>query len=600
MDKSWKFIGLGFVFISLVTASSFIAYIFNQQKLSRGRRESLLKSEAYSPSILGNFSVAGVAIDGEPCAKIAKDVMMEGGTGVDAAIAGMFCNGVYSSQSMGIGGGFMMTVFDAESGKTFSLDAREAAPRAATPDMYSGDKDSARYGPLSVAVPGEIAGYWAAKQRFGNKSISWMRLVEPTVKMCKEGIRVSWTAGQKLRLNNTQFTQEKIKSVFHDPSTGEPWLEGDIYTRPDLAETLLKLAEAGDNGEENLGFYSGKIGEDFVSDLQELGGILTMDDMRDYKVHWSSPVSVHLNSINATLFSNPPPASGALMAYILNILDNFDIKENDVDDLPLLYHRMTEAFKWAFARRTLLGDPQGDESIADIVNNLVKNITSEWQAEMTSRNIKDNRTEQDPLKYGAEYYSSDDHGTAHVSILAPNGDAVSATSTINLYYGSLLMSEKTGILYNDEMDDFSAPNIINYFGVPPSPNNFIKGGKRPLSSMCPSLLVGDDGNVRLVIGAAGGTKITTSLVIALINNQWLKKNIKDSIDTRRIHHQLMPMKVSFENLADESILEGLRLRGHQLVEQDGFGSVVVGVERREDGRIYANTDFRKAGAVDGF
>jgi len=325
-----------------------------------------------------------------------------------------------------------------------------------------------------------------------------------------------------------------------------------------------------------------------------------MDDMRDYKVHWSSPVSVHLNSINATLFSNPPPASGALMAYILNILDNFDIKENDVDDLPLLYHRMTEAFKWAFARRTLLGDPQGDESIADIVNNLVKNITSEWQAEMTSRNIKDNRTEQDPLKYGAEYYSSDDHGTAHVSILAPNGDAVSATSTINLYYGSLLMSEKTGILYNDEMDDFSAPNIINYFGVPPSPNNFIKGGKRPLSSMCPSLLVGDDGNVRLVIGAAGGTKITTSLVIALINNQWLKKNIKDSIDTRRIHHQLMPMKVSFENLADESILEGLRLRGHQLVEQDGFGSVVVGVERREDGRIYANTDFRKAGAVDGF
>ena len=115
-----------------------------------------------------------------------------------------------------------------------------------------------------------------------------------------------------------------------------------------------------------------------------------MDDMRDYKVHWSSPVSVHLNSINATLFSNPPPASGALMAYILNILDNFDIKENDVDDLPLLYHRMTEAFKWAFARRTLLGDPQGDESIADIVNNLVKNITSEWQAEMTSRNIKGN------------------------------------------------------------------------------------------------------------------------------------------------------------------------------------------------------------------
>eukprot|EP00090_Calanus_glacialis_P004532 TRINITY_DN13387_c0_g1_i1.p1 TRINITY_DN13387_c0_g1~~TRINITY_DN13387_c0_g1_i1.p1 ORF type:complete len:490 (+),score=135.18 TRINITY_DN13387_c0_g1_i1:1-1470(+) len=489
-----------------------------------------------------------------------------------------------------------MTIYDAATKTVATLDARETAPAASTTDMFKGDPEAAQHGAKSVAVPGEIAGYWAAKERYGNASITWRRLVEPTVAMCREGITVSWTHHTTLYWYN--FTNQKMQSVFHNPETGKPWVEGDIYQRPDYATTLEQLAEAGDRGEKDLGFYTGPVGRDFLTDLQDLGGIMTQDDLYNYRAQWVEPARVHLSSLGMTFYSIPPPGSGAIMAYILNILDNYNIQPED--DGPLLYHRITEAFKWAFALRTELGDPLGDASIRDYVNSVVKNLTSDEMAVEAYGKISDRATINNASHYGAVYYTPENHGTAHVSVLAQNGDAVSATSTINLYFGSLLMSEKTGIIYNDEMDDFSAPNITNYFGVPPSPNNFIKGGKRPLSSMCPSIIVGDDGNVKLVIGAAGGTKITTATALAIVRNLWLKRDLKYSIDTRRIHHQLAPMQVSYEPGTDQEVLEGLVERGHKVEKIDKFGSVVVGIEKGDDGRVYANADFRKAGGVDGF
>lgn len=590
--EGWKWFLLIGVFVLLVISSCLLIFF----SLDSTEPLRIRQSKAYQASVLGNYSRAAVAIDGEPCARIAKDVLLEGGTAVDAAIAGMFCNGVYNSQSMGLGGGFMMTIYSAKDGKVESLDARETAPGAASSDMFQGDGETSQHGPLSVAVPGEAAGYWEAKQRYGNKSVTWRRLVEPTVKMCREGIPVSWTHDTTLHWYN--FTNSKMRSVFHDPKTGKPWIEGDIYTRHDFADTLEKLADAGDRGEENLGFYTGPIGEDFLSDLQKLGGIMTKADMQGYRVHWVEPAKVHLSSLDMTFYSIPPPVSGAIMAYILNIIDNYNFGPED--DGPLLYHRVTEAFKWGFALRTELGDPLGDKEIRKNVNNLVKNLTSDEWATEKYKKISDKFTVNNASYYGAVYYTPVDHGTAHVSVIAPNGDAVSATSTINLYFGSLLMSEKTGIIYNDEMDDFSVPNITNYFGVPPSPSNFIKGGKRPLSSMCPSIVVGDDGQVKLAIGAAGGTKIITATALAIVRKLWLKQNLKEAIDTRRIHHQLAPMQVSYEPDTDKNVLDGLEGRGHLIKKIDKFGSVVVGVERGDDGRIYANADFRKAGGVDGY
>jgi len=552
-------------------------------------------SKEYEPSVLGNFSKAAVSVDGEPCAKIGTDVLREGGTAVDATIAALFCNGVYNSQSMGLGGGFLMTIYIKDSNTGYTLDAREKAPLAATEDMFEGDSSASQRGPLSVAVPGEVHGYWQAKTRFGNPAISWSRLVKPTVDMCRTtGIHVSWTHAKTLRDN--ELTDPKMREVFINPETDRPWVEGDVYYRPVFADTLEKLAEAGDRGEESLGFYKGEVGKDLVHDLKEMGGIITEEDFLQYTADWVDPVQVTLKNKGMTLYSVPPPGSGAIMAYILNILDLYNIQP--ADNIPLLYHRITEAFKWAYALRTELGDPS-DPEITDFVNQLVANMSSESWASDRWNKIDDDVTSNNASHYGAVFYTPNDHGTAHVSVLAENGDAVSTTSTINLYFGSLLMSGRTGIIYNDEMDDFSAPNITNYFGVPPSPHNFIKGGKRPLSSMSPGILVDEAGNVRLVVGAAGGTKITTATAMTIIRNLWLNQDIKQSIDARRIHHQLAPMQVSYEPEFPQNILTDLESKGHVVELVDAFGSVVNGIAV-ENGRVYANADFRKAGGVDGY
>ena len=219
--------------------------------------------------------------------------------------------------------------------------------------------------------------------RFGNLSVSWRRIFQPTIDMARWGITVSKTKAEKLRVYN--FTQRKMKSVFIDRRTGQPWLEGDVYTRPDLADTLERMAEAGDRGEENLGFYTGHIGKRLVRDLKRRGGLITMKDMAEYEARWEEPVSVHLDSLAATLYSVPPPGSGAVLAFVLNILDNFNIQPGD--DTNLLYHRMVEAFKWAFAKRTELGDPVGDEQIREQVEAVVEMLVSEREANMRSKNI---------------------------------------------------------------------------------------------------------------------------------------------------------------------------------------------------------------------
>jgi len=536
-------------------------------------------------------------VDGEVCAKIGGDVLRDGGTAVDAAIAALFCNGVVNSQSMGIGGGLLLTIYHAQSKTVHTLNAREMAPKAATENMFHGNSSASQYGPLSVAVPGEIAGYWEAKKRFGSDLISWSRLVAPTVDMCRTGITVSWTHASILKAKEDEIFDPKMREVFFNPATGSVWQEGDVYTRPDFADTLEKLAQSGDEGKERLDFYTGPIGQNLVNDLGQLGGILTMDDLRQYTAEWTQPVKVDLSSANLSVYSVPPPGSGVILAHILNILDELRIEPTD--DPVQLAHRIVEAFKWTFASRPELGDPQ-DSNITELIKELVANMTSEEMARRHYANIDPDRTFSNASHYGAKHYTPQDHGTAHVSVLDDAGNAVSATSTINLYFGSRLMSQSTGIIYNDEMDDFSAPNITNYFGVPPSPNNFIKGGKRPLSSMCPAIVLDGTGRVRLVIGAAGGTKITTATAQAMISNMWLDEDIKTSIDRRRLHHQLAPMKLMYEEDFPQDILRALETKGHRTEEQDKFGSVVVGIARQNDGRLYANADFRKAGGVDGY
>jgi len=539
----------------------------------------------------GVYEHAAVAIDGEPCASVGSEILQEGGTAVDAAVSAMFCNGVYSCHSMGIGGGFLMTIYNRTSQTAEVLNARETAPGLTTEDMFHGNGTLSTKSPLAVAVPGEIAGYWEAKRRYGNSLISWARIIQPTIDMCRDGIPVSWSLASVL--SSKKFTDPEMIKVFIDPATGKVWQEGQTYKRTKLADTLEILAAAGDDGDEL--FYRGYMAEQLAEDLQQLGGILTQEDMSGYKAQWLEPITVDLATSKSKMYSVPPPGSGAVLGAIMNIMEYFQVVEED----SLFYHRLVESFKWAYGARSNLGDPN-DENITDFVNAVVANMTSaEWAYEKHNM-INDSFTVDDPLFYGANFYQPDDHGTSHISVIAPNGDAVAATSTINLALGSEIMSPRTGIIYNDEMDDFSFPDIINDFGLPPSPNNFARPGKRPLSSMSPAIFVDENGDVKLAIGAAGGSSITSATALTSILSMRLGLDISICLDAPRLHHQLMPMMVKYQSEFSSEVVKELIKRGHVTRDRCGAGSVVGAIARLEDGELKAKADYRKAGGVDGF
>ena len=228
-------------------------------------------------------------------------------------------------------------------------------------------------------------------------------------------------------------------------------------------------------------------------------------------------------------------------------------------------------------------------------------MTSDSYAYETYSKINDTFTSNDPEDYGAKYVTSSDHGTSHTSIISDSGVSVSVTSSVNLYFGSRFMSPKTGVILNDDMDDFAYPNIVNSFGVQPSPNNFVKPYKMPVSSMSPTIVVDTLTNSpRLVLGGAGGTKITTATAAALVHIIWMGLDVKQAVDQPRVHHQLSPMEVRHEELVSLDILSYLDQVGHNLTETD-FMASLNGVEvDPNDERIYANADYRGSGGIDGF
>ncbi|XP_066940428.1 scoloptoxin SSD14-like isoform X3 [Macrobrachium rosenbergii] len=557
-----------------------------------------------SPTILGEYEHAAISADGQPCAQIAKDILQRNGTAADAAIAGLFCVGVVNTQSMGLGGGFLLTYYDRAERKAHTLIARETAPAAAFEDMYGGDeelmlkakgrwwenKTHSLKGGLAVGVPGEVRGYYELYKRFGGK-IPWNELIEPSIRLCEEGHPVNWHMARALKFSASDIMKEPSMSVFINPETGEVYKEGEILKRPKLGETLRVLQYEPD------ALYTGELSKKLVEDIQNFGGIIAHEDLVNYRPLWKEPMNVSLDNGGLTMYSVPPPGSGHILGFILNIMDEYDITPSSFDDenVVVSHQRFTEAMKWAYAKRTELGD-------ADFVDifPLAKNLTSDEYAADIHAQITDDRTFQDPNHYGAVTAVDDNHGTAHFSLLSPGGDAVSVTSTVNLYFGAGIRSEQTGIVLNDEMDDFSAPNITSYFGIPPSPANFIRPGKRPLSSMCPTVFVDSKGDVRLIIGAAGGTKISSAVAWASLRNLWLKQDIKKAIDARRIHHQLYPMTLSYEDGITDKIVSGLKEIGHNTKKFSVGGSVICAVARGEDGKLYANADFRKSGEVDGF
>lgn len=360
---------------------------------------------------------------------------------------------------------------------------------------------------------------------------------------------------------------------------------------PKLAKTLERIRDKPDD------FYNGKLAEEIVKDVKEGGGIFTLNDLKSYRAKFKTPIKGTLGEYN--WYSTPPPGSGAVLSLILNILKGYKMKPSDREGTKksvLTYHRIVEAFKFAYAYRALLGD----QDFANVTQ-VLKEMTNETFAESLRQKIQDDRTFTNYTYYGDFYQKSKDQGTSHLSVIAENGDAVSATTTINLYYGSKYRSTRTGIIYNNEMDDFSTPGEVNAFGVLPSESNMIAPGKRPQSSTTPSIFVDKSGVARLVIGASGGTKITTAVSLVTMNYLWFNRTLPQAVIDPRLHHQLLPMYIRIDKdyPMPPQIQEGLKKLGHEVEPKSGYAVVQV-VARNKDGTLTGKSDPRKSAWAAGY
>uniref|UniRef100_A0A3B3UWY1 Glutathione hydrolase n=1 Tax=Poecilia latipinna TaxID=48699 RepID=A0A3B3UWY1_9TELE len=524
---------------------------------------------------------AAVAADAGPCSEVGRDILLKGGSAVDASIASLLCVGLINAHSMGIGGGLFLTIYDAKTGKVEVIDARETAPHNATQDMFKNDTNLSQKGALSIAVPGELRGYDMAHKRYGK--LPWKDLFQPSIELAEKGFPMGKAMAIAIDRNKELIVNDTALCEVFCAKNGSVLKENDIIKFTRLAGTYRKIAEKG--AEE---FYTGQLSDELVKDIQAAGGIITKEDLRDYEpVLDESPLRVNVGEY-AMVVPNAP-ASGPVLSLILNILNGkpyYAVQKHpewekmccSVSCLPAA---LTER------RSFLLIQPE-----------IGWNMTSTSYADVMRAKITDDTTH--PMEYyEPQFWLPENHGTSHLSVVSEDGSAVAATSTINHYLGSKVMSGSTGIILNNEMDDFSSPYIINGFDVPPSPSNFIKPGKRPMSSMCPTILFDKNNNVKMVVGGSGGTKITTSIAQVILKALFFGFDVDKAVTDPRLHNQLSPNTTQAESDFDKEIIDGLAKKNHVTAFLTSPGAVVQAVLRR-DNKLSAKSDPRKGGYAAGY
>ncbi len=514
------------------------------------------------------------------------NVLKSGGNAIDAAVAVGLTLGVVDTHNSGIGGGCFMLIRLAN-GKFVAIDGREMAPSAATRDMFlrdgKGDTELSQTGPLASGVPGEVAAFDHAVKEHGKKKLK--DLILPAADLAAQGVAISAGYASRLESVSNDLAKFEASRAIFLPGGKAP-KAGDVLKQTDLAKTYRAIAEQG-----SAWFYRGAFAKATDKWMKANGGIMTASDFAQYHIVLREPVRTTYRGREIVSFA-PPSSGGVHVVQMLNILENFDVKS--LDEMTR-WHVIAETMKLAFADRAYwLGDP-------DYVK-VPRGLVAKEYAATLARRIDLKRAsavQQHGLPPGWERDLFEKH-TTHWSVADAEGNWVACTATINTSYGSKVVIPGTGVVLNNEMDDFSVqPGVANHFGLIGAEANAVAPGKRPLSSMSPTIVL-QDGQPIIAIGAAGGPKIISAVLVQLVAMLDLGKTPAEAMALPRIHQQWSPDEVMVEKALPANLKAALEQRGHVVKELNAL-SVAHTVARSADGKSFVGAaDPRAGGKAEGW
>ncbi|SNX85530.1 related to gamma-glutamyltransferase [Melanopsichium pennsylvanicum] len=576
-------------------------------------------SQGNSPTYSVKGKHGAVSSEVDVCSNIGAQLLQEGGSAVDSIIGTALCVGSIATYHSGLGGGGHALLRspvtsdantnykrsnqnDAKSNSAsyIHVDFREVAPAASTEDMYSNNSNSSLYGGLAVGVPGEPKAWWDLHQKYGR--LPWSRVFEPAILLNREGFKVTTELSKAINITQYPFlcTEELWKEVYC--ANGKPAELGQTIKKERFANTLEILAKHGIHP-----FYYGDIAADIVNTIQNnkvYKGIMTRDDLANYQVQFRQPRNVTLRGGKYKLYGTVAPSSGSVVLSTLETVDQFraDGQEN-LKDVNVSTHRLIEANRFSYGERTNYGDPAFVKNVSRLEGEYLELAFSK------EKKAKINDTRTFPMAYyipnNKDTQVLTDHGTSAITVVDADGMAISLTTTINTFWGSTLMTAH-GFPLNNEQNDFSVADQSNFFGYLPTPANYIRPGKRPLSSI--SAVIAENaqtGELKLSLSSAGGSRIITAVTQVAYHVLFEGKDAQAALAEPRWHDQLSPNQTTVESPAaqvpgfvgfDNGTAAFLQSVGHNVSWVAIGSSTAQAVQRFDDGELLAATEVRQLAA----
>lgn len=518
--------------------------------------------------------------ESKQCSNVGTNILERGGNAIDASISTAICIGIVNSFSSGIGGGGFMLIrrIINDEDEIKMIDFREVAPKEIKVEELNSRKSEE--GGMAIAIPGEVLGFYKSHEKYGK--LEWKVLFEANVKIAKE-FKASKTLAEKLKKNKKYILRDPGLREIYAPD-GKLKKEGEIIKRNNYARTLEKIAD------DPLSFYEGKLADKIVRQIKANGGVMSLEDLREYRIHERAVLKTRFKDYD--VYTTNLPSCGIMIVKALNLLEHVDFetlrKKKESEKFYEFYKMLIHVLKATSERRGELGDPGFIKNADEMLKSFVRDDKFD-KAVMNLNSIG--------KEYESEIPFVEDHGTTHLEVVDSSGSIVQITSTINLEFGSKIMDIETGIVYNNEVNDFYIPNAHNAYDLTKMPGNILKPGKRPVSSAAPLFLIRKDEVI--AIGATGGSRIPSAIIGAIAYWQ-LGKSFEEAVSMVRVHNQLSPNRTYVEKLFPVEIWNKLSVSGEKM-EISELNTIFTSVQvihikgNQTDKIIHAISDYRKGG-----